>query len=148
MRGILIRVGIIGAIVIGAFILRPFISGSAGDLKVGDCFDPPTTLGVTVKDVQHHPCTDAHGAEVVFVGNHPSSATYPTDDEFDQYFLDTCVPAYLAYTGIDLLTTTDETGTMDYFSPTSEGWGKGDRTVICYATRTDGTSTTGTVKKG
>ena len=56
MRGILIRVGIIAVIGLGALILRPFISGNAGDLNIGDCFELPSASAETIKDVQHHPC--------------------------------------------------------------------------------------------
>src|SRR5437762_13531264 len=131
MRGLAIRLGIIGVIALGAFILRPFITGSAGDLNVGDCFDEPTT-GETVKDVQHHPCSDLHTSEVVFIGS-LTAATYPTSDELDQWLLTNCVPAYQSYTGIDLRTVTaNDLHDMSYFWPTSDGFTKGDRKVICY----------------
>jgi len=45
MRGLAIRIGIVAVILVGALILRPFISGGAGDLNVGDCFDPPAGTG-------------------------------------------------------------------------------------------------------
>ena len=56
MRGLLIRVGIIAVIVAVGFVFRDFLSGNAGDLKVGDCFDQPSTTNTVVKDVPHHPC--------------------------------------------------------------------------------------------
>jgi hypothetical protein len=144
MRGLAIRLGIIGVIALGAFILRPFITGGAGDLSVGDCFDEPTT-GETVRDVQHHPCSDLHSGEVIFIGS-LTAATYPTNDELDQWVLANCLPAYQTYTGIDLRT--DTAGhDLTYFWPTSDGWTKGDRKVICYAVQTDGTQTKGSLRK-
>jgi hypothetical protein len=145
MRSIALRLGIIGLIAGGAFVLRPFLSGNAGNLAVGDCFDPPAVAGETVEDVQHHPCTDAHGGEVIFVGDYePSDGTYPSDDAFVTFVGDHCVSAFNSYTGLDYLQATD----LDFhvFTPTQEGWGDGDRTMICYAVRVDGTNFTQSVK--
>ena len=95
MRGLLIRVGIIAAIAIGAFVVRDKLSGNAGDLQVGDCFDQPSTVNTVVKDVQHHPCTDPHLAEVFFVGDYDvASTTYPTEDAFQSFVLDRCIGAF------------------------------------------------------
>lgn len=146
MRGLLIRVGIIAAIAIGAFILRPFITGNAGDLAVGDCFDEPTTQGTTVKDVQHHPCTDLHDAEVFFVGNYePSTSTFPSDAEFVDFIQDRCIGAFTAYTGLDFNAARD----LDYgaFYPTSEGWSDGDHKITCYVVKVDSTQFNASIKK-
>ncbi len=145
MRGIAIRVGIIAAIAIGAFALRPFISGNAGDLAVGDCFDPPAGATGEVQDVQHHPCTEAHGGEVIFVGKLPDGPTMPDALGRQQWVQDNCVPAYRTYTGTDVLTSTD--WQIAWFRPTDDGWTKGDRTITCYAVRLDETKTTGSLKK-
>jgi len=145
MRGLAIRIGIVAVILVGALILRPFISGGAGDLNVGDCFDPPAGTG-EVTDVQHHPCTDPHGGEVVFIGKMPDASTVPDTATQEAWVSDNCFPAYQAYTGNDINTQLD--WQMGYYSPTSQGWDKGDRKVICYATKLDGSQTTGTLKKG
>jgi hypothetical protein len=39
VRSIAIRVGIIGAIIVGGFLIKQFVSGNASELAVGDCFD-------------------------------------------------------------------------------------------------------------
>ena len=146
MRGIAVRIGIIAAIVVGAFVLRPFVSGNAGDLSVGDCFDEPAGATETVEDVQHHPCTDPHAAEVIFVGDYsPVTATYPTDDEFNAFFASTCTPAFNTYTGLDFMN--DRTYDMHAFSPTSDGWSRGKHSVICYAVRLDSAKMTTSIKK-
>lgn len=134
MQGLVLRVGAIAVIVVGALVFRNYLSGSAGDLRVGDCFDQPTTLE-TVDDVQHHPCTDPHTAEIFFVGDHPSSDTYPTIDAFDSFVYDNCVPAFERYTGRDW--ETDIELDMAYFYPTSEGWPEGDHEISCYVIRID-----------
>lgn len=151
MRGFLagwgVRIAIIAIIAVGAFILRDRISGNAGDLAVGDCFDEPTNATETVEDVQHHPCNEAHTAEVVFVGGMAGATdAYPSDDQFFDAILGQCVPAYNSYTGRDFETDTDYD--LGYFVPTSEGWSGGDREIICYAYRPDGVPQTTSIRAG
>ena len=134
MRGLLIRIGIIAVIVVGAIVLRDRLSGSAGDLRVGDCFDPPASIE-TVEDVQHQPCTEPHAAEIIFVGDHPDSDAYPSIDAFDAFVFERCVPAFESYTGRDWETDTELD--MAYLYPTDEGWPQGDHEVACYVERLD-----------
>jgi hypothetical protein len=149
MRGFLagwgVRILIIAIIAVGALVLRDRLSGNAGDLKVGDCFDEPA--GATqVEDVQHHPCTEAHTSEVVFVGDVPGdSKTYPALTAFDDYGVANCSPAFTLYTGRDFSSETELT--MGYFYPLAEGWGKGDREMTCYAIRVDSKPVTASFKK-
>lgn len=133
MRGWIVRIAIIAAIAIGAFVLRDRLSSNAGDLAVGDCFDEPA--GATeVEDVQHHPCTEPHTSEVVFVGDIAADA-YPSETEVADFVRDQCVPAFNSYTGLDF--ETDTTLDMGYFFPLEEGWRTGDHEVICYVIRLD-----------
>ena len=144
LKSIWVRVGIIAVVLVGAFLLRPFFSGNAGDLNVGDCFDEPADVTATVTDVQHHPCTDPHDAEVIFVGNYaPAPSDYPAD--FKPFYEANCTPAFDAYTGLDF--TTETTYDLAAYKPTTDGWSNGDRQVICYAVRDDGTKMTSSLKK-
>ena len=145
MRGLLIRVGIIAVIVVGGFLVRQWVSGNASDLNVGDCFDQPSATNTVVEDVQHHPCSDAHLAEVFYVGDYDlASASYPTDDAFQAFVLDRCIGAFQTYTG----RTYQEAEELDIqpFWPTEEGWGKGDKEVTCFAVRVDGKTMATSVK--
>src|SRR5438132_2054720 len=113
MLGLFRRVGgrlIIGVIIavalgVGGFFFRDFISGSVMDLKVGDCFDLPTGAE-TVKEVQHHPCTELHGAELVALFEYPagSSDPYPLREVLRKFAANQCVVAFRAYTGRDPVT--------------------------------------------
>lgn len=146
MRGLALRFGVIGVIIVGALVLRPFLTGDAGSLAVGECFDVPATQEQTVEDVQHHPCTDAHSGEVVFVGDYsPATSTHPTSSDVEAFVGSTCIPAFTSYTGLDWNTATDYD--LGWFWPTEEGWGKGDHKVICYAIRADLTNFTQSIKK-
>ena len=139
-----VRLAIVAVIIVGGFILRDRLSSSAGDLKVGDCFDEPASGG-EISDVQHHPCTESHTAEVVYLGEMTGdNSTYPTDDQFDQYAATNCLPAFTAYTGRAVETETELT--MSYYVPTKEGWGKGSRQEICYVLRVDNQPMTQSVK--
>jgi hypothetical protein len=146
VRNIAIRVGLFAAIGVGALVFRPFLSGGAGDLKVGECFDVPTTA-TTVEDVQHHPCTEAHVGEVFFVGKLAAAdkAPYPNDATLEAMVGAQCVPAFDKYTGLKF--ETDRTWTYGYFVPLSKDWATGDRGVICYAARMDEKPSTTSLKK-
>jgi len=146
MRGLALRFGIIGVILIGGFLVRQFVMGDAGSLTVGECFDLPAGGPQEIGEVQHHPCTDAHLAEVIFVGDYTGSEqTYPSKDAFRAFVLDRCIPAFNSYTGLDYNAATDlDVGPM---WPTAEGWGRGDHEVTCFAVKVDGSTFTGSVKK-
>lgn len=130
------RIVIIAVIAGAAFLLRNYLSGSAGDLRVGDCFDVPAeTQDIT--DVQHHPCTESHTGEVVFVEDYPSpaDASYPSVESFQAYVDDGCVTAFAEYTGStfeDALSLG-----MGWFYPGAEGWKTGDHELVCYLMRLD-----------
>ena len=128
--------GIVAAIGGGAFLLRDFLPSNAGNLAVGDCFDLPAAETETVEDVQHHPCTEAHGGEVVFVGDFdPAPSAFPNDTEMFTFFSERCIAAFFSYTG--LTEATSQNLDMSAFTPTQQGWVEGDRTVICYAVNLD-----------
>ncbi len=143
MRGWIIRIAIIAVIAGGAYILRDRLSANAGELKVGDCFDDPA--GEQVKDVQHHPCTESHTAEVVYLGNMTGdNAAYPADAAVETWVGSNCLPAWSSYTGKSI--ETEEILTLRWYQPTNAGWTKGDRLVICYAGRVDKAALTSSVK--
>jgi len=145
MRGLLIRVGVIVAILVAGFILRDFISGNATDLHVGDCFDEPAAAVDSFEDVQHHPCTEPHDAEVIFVNDYePISSIYPSESDLDAFVLDRCSGAFAAYTGLGF---DQQELDFSYFWPTAETWAGGQHKVICYAVKYDGTKLDVSVKK-
>ena len=87
-RGLIIIVAIVVVVAVVGVVFRDRITGNAGSLQVGDCFDLPAdavaATDATVGDVQHHPCTEAHGGEVFAVLTYPAAATdtYPPTDAF------------------------------------------------------------------
>ena len=147
MGGLLLRIGIIGAIAGGAFIFRDFLPGNATDLEVGDCFDAPTTVDETVEDVSHHPCTDAHTAEVFFVADYPGADAYPGVEAFDAFTEANCPPAFQEYTGLDFYGTEAEDLDIGLFYPLEEGWNQGDKEITCYIVRVDGGPMNQSVKR-
>jgi len=139
-----VRILIIAIIGVGAFLLRDRLSSNAGDLTVGDCFDDPGSV-TEVSDVQHHPCAEAHSGEVIYTGKMSGdNGSYPADDVILDFVTTNCLPAFASYTGQEYDGQTLDVG---YFHPTPDGWSSGDRDVICYAVRIDGTSTTGSLKQ-
>lgn len=143
MRGWLVWLAIIAVGAGGAFIFRDRISGNAGELVVGDCFDEPVGQEL-IDDVQHHPCNESHTAEVVFVGDMPGSDSVPTDADYDAFFAANCIPAFNAYTGRDFQS--DEELDMGSLIPSDDGWRSGDHEMACYVIRIDGAATTESVR--
>ena len=144
MGSILLRIGIIAAIAGGFWLFRDQLTGNAGDLAVGDCFDVPEAQG-DIKDVQHHPCSELHSGEVIFVGDLTGQTTYPSEDVIEDFVFNTCVPAYQAYSGVDLMTAED--ADLGWFWADEEGWNDGNHSVICYGTNKAVTKTQGSIKK-
>ena len=146
MRGWIFRIGIIAVIAIGAFIFRDRLTSSAAELKVGDCFDVPTTQ-VDIKDVQHHPCTESHTGEVFILASHPAAkGTAPlTETQLRDFLGSACTPAFISYIGQDAVTA----GVLDFgaFYPRDKDWTDGDRGVTCYAYRVDEKPMTSSIKK-
>jgi Septum formation len=129
VTGLMVRLVVIGAIVGGGILFRDRLTGGADDLKVGDCFD--AKQADVVKEVQHHPCTEAHTAEVVLVSDFPGAkgATYPVSTAFDAWGDQTCAVAIMAYVGS--AATLDNLG-YGILYPSKSGWDGGDRGMICY----------------
>ena len=144
---LLIRLGIVGVIALGGFVLRDRLSGNVGDLQVGDCIDRPASANETVSDIQHHPCSESHTAEVVYVGKNPSSSGTPplSDDQWISFLGQVCVPAFDSYTGTDLLS--GNVMDLGAITPLDDDWKKGTRDVTCYAYRVDGGAMTASIKK-
>jgi hypothetical protein len=145
VSGIAVRILIVAAIAVGGIVLRDRLSSGAGDLKVGDCFD--TTQATEVKDVQHHPCTEKHNAEVVLVTSYPSvkGAPYPNDPDVQTYGDNVCGPAVASYAGPNA-----RLDRLNYgiFYPKADDWKDGDRGVICYALNSDMSPMTSSLKAG
>ena len=144
MRGWIIRIGLVAIIAAGGFVLRDRLSGDAGDLKIGDCFDEPQGVAL-VGDVQHHPCSESHSAEVVFLGSLPEAATYPALTVVEDWVSTNCVPAWNTYTGLDF--DTDVILGLGYYRPSEDAWSHADRAMVCYAYRVDGSRMTSSVRK-
>jgi hypothetical protein len=143
VSGIGVRILIVLVIAGGAFVLRDRLSGSAGELQVGDCFDRATTE--TVDDVQHHPCTESHNAEVVLVAAHPAAkgAAYLTDTDLNDYIETTCATAVSTYVGPSVSLDTLNWGLI---YPAEGDWATGERKMTCYVMMLDGTSLTRSLK--
>jgi hypothetical protein len=146
VSGWVIRIGIIAVIVVGGLIFRDRLSGSAGDLKVGDCFDVPTQ-NIDVKDVQHHPCTESHTGEVFAQVTHPAAKGTPplTEAVLIDYLSSACGPLWITYIGQEAAGS--QVFDIGAFYPRDSDWNDGDRGVTCYTYRIDGATMTSSLKK-
>jgi len=146
MRGWILRIGIIAVIALGAYIFKDRLSGSAGDLAVGDCFDVPAA-NVDIKSVQHHPCTESHTGEVFALVTHPAAKGAPplTEAQLVDYLGSACTPVFTTYVGAEAASG----GELDFgaFYPVDKDWNDGDRGVTCYVYRIDEKPMTSSLKK-
>ncbi len=140
-RAIVIVGAIVAFLVVVLFVVKD--NGAADDLKVGDCFDIPTATSVST--VTHHPCTESHTAEVFHVVEYTGTeSTRPISFVLEGFVDTACRPVFATYVGKELDSVPDLT--LNYFYPSSDGWSSGDRTITCYATRTDEGPMTTSVK--
>ncbi len=141
---------VIFAVVVGGVVFRDRLSGSSGDLVVGDCFDAPSaanapTAGVEVGDVQHHPCSEAHLYETFAVLKHPAekSVAYPGTEALFAYAETNCLPPFEAYVGLAYDASALAAGSI---VPQEAGWKDGQRSITCYVGSADETAVTGSLK--
>ena len=100
----------------------------------------------TVEDVNHHPCTDGHTAEVFYVADYSESGALGVD-AFDVFTEANCPPSFQAYTGLDFYSAAAEDYDIGLFYPLEEGWDRGDHEITCYIVRIDGGQMTASLKQ-
>ena len=140
-----VRIAILVAIAGGGYLFRDRLSSSPTELAVGDCFDVPA-VKTSVKDVQHHPCTERHTGEVFARVTHPAAKGEPPPGEqaLFVYLGNTCGPLFTDFVG----PVAAGVGQLDAgaFYPPDAGWNAGDRSITCYVYRVDGQPVTGSLK--
>jgi hypothetical protein len=126
-----------GSIAVGGFFFRDFLTGSVLELRVGDCFDLPSSTVEVVSEVGHHPCNEQHDAELVGLFDYPGgeNAAYPTHAVLTNFAEGQCAVAFRTYTRRDPYT--DPELTVGWLVPTSDGWKDGDHEVSCHLFRVD-----------
>jgi hypothetical protein len=130
-----IVVVLVGGAIIG-LVFRDQLTGSATELRVGDCFDLPTDLE-EIKDVQHHPCTEPHDAEVFVVRDYEGASDYPTTVAFENWVTAQCTgDEFTDYVGASY-DSREDVG-AGYFYPLEDGWKQGDHEMVCYLLPTAG----------
>jgi hypothetical protein len=99
------------------------------ELRTGDCFNLKDEGAETVSEVEAKPCSQAHRYEMFHVVDMPEG-DFPSDDAITGFIAQECLPAFGGYVGINY----DES-VLDFvpFTPTSESWDQGDRSIQCAA---------------
>lgn len=102
--------------------------GNVFDLGVGDCFDDDgTEAGGALSDVPIVDCDQPHDNEVFHTFEADGEA-FPGDDALTARAEDECITAFEEYVGSDHASSSLEVFPI---TPTEEGWGAGDREVLC-----------------
>lgn len=124
---------------------------SAFDVKVGQCFTPPTDLKAELSTLRALPCNEEHTQEAYALvpystaddGSIDPGAQYPGADVLTAFADSTCAQRYADYVGVPY---TDSSLFFTYLLPSARGWeAERDRTVICFVTTT-GEKLTSSVK--
>jgi hypothetical protein len=115
----------------------------AASLSVGACIILPSED--QFDEVRQMSCTEPHDGEVFFVGRHPDG-DYPSDDAFESFVDELCLPAFAAYTGSDYRE--QEVLDIGWFTPTPGAWDRGDRDVTCHLTPVGGSQTNRSWRNG
>jgi len=112
------------------------------DLRIGDCFNLKDETADTIGEVDAMPCGQAHRYELYHEAN-MSEGDYPAEAQLAAYAEQECVGAFLSYVG-----NIYENSTLEvlYFTPTSDAWRSGDRSVQCAAYDPANASITGSLK--
>ena len=100
---------------------------TAGDLRVGDCFDLKDPEEEEVGDVTAKPCVESHDYEAFFTGTLPDG-DFPTDEAVGEFVVAECGPAFETFVGLPY---DDSVLDVFYLMPTEDGWRTGDRAVLC-----------------
>lgn len=106
-------------------------SGNVTSLEVGDCFDDQESLVLgEVAEVSSVPivdCSEPHDNEV-FALYEAADGEFPGQDEMVDIGRAGCVDRFDRFVGMAYLDSE-----LDVFgiTPTSEGWERGDRQVVC-----------------
>ena len=145
-RRIIVLAVIVAVLAVAYVVFKDRVTGAPGELGVGDCFDVPTAeASDVIKSIQHHPCNEAHTAEIFLIANYPgTTSTYPSSSDFDAFANTSCTTAFTTYVGSDINSNPDlDAG---YFYPPEEGWTGGDRRILCYLEKADGSTLTKSLK--
>lgn len=128
---------------IGVVLAAASCSGtSVGEVKAGDCFNDPDEDVVT--NLVLVDCSQPHDNEV-YAQVQMDDTTYPGATVIEDFAVDACLGAFEPYVGRSY-----EESPLDYFylSPTEEGWGDGDRSVLCVLYSADLEQLTGSQASG
>jgi hypothetical protein len=126
-------------------VTAPPVTAGSGDvfqLQLGQCFDSPSATS-QITDVPTVPCDQPHTNEVYAVFDLVGDA-YPGDAVVQQQAAQGCLERFEPFVGLAY-----EQSVLDasYLSPNEQGWTQiGDREVICYIYRLDGTQVTGSLQ--
>jgi hypothetical protein len=117
---------IIGLVVTAILVAALFDgSRSAASLDAGECVLAPESDQVL--EVDTVPCSEPHQLEVIGTVTLAGDG-YPGDQGAFRRALEACEPVFEDYVGTDYASSM---WVLNVFTPTAEGWDKGERTATC-----------------
>ncbi|MGA0894447.1 MAG: septum formation family protein, partial [Ilumatobacteraceae bacterium] len=122
------------------------ITGSYLGIEVGDCFDFPTDTANAVEidcAMPHEGEMFVVDASLAFLGE---SATYPTDDEWNDIASELCDSKFERYTGVDPMDPTSDLSYVFLFTLEADWVYPESRLLSCAVVMYDGTRLTDSVR--
>jgi hypothetical protein len=112
---------------------------SVFELRAGDCLDPPEVVDEQVGELPAVPCSSPHTHEVIAVWEAGNSAAfagadelsnevYPGESELGIWAERACLNTYPEYVAASYF---DSDLFLTHLLPTLDGWGNGDRSIVC-----------------
>ena len=117
-------------------------SVDAFEVRVGDCFDDPSSLSDEVSALKGVPCSRPHDNEAYAVFD-LRIESYPTDDAMADLAHEACRERFEPFVGRDY-----DSSSLDILSlfPSADSWRENDREVICAVYDVDANKLTGTAE--
>jgi len=111
-------------------------------VRVGDCFDDPSSLNDEISSLRGVPCAEPHDNEAFAVFD-LTIDNYPADDAMADLAHESCRERFEGFVGRDY-----DASSLDIFSmfPSADSWNQNDREVICAVFDVNATKLVGTAK--
>lgn len=100
------------------------LGGTTAD--VGDCVDLDVDATV-ITELKGFACSTEHDAEIYFKGDVSADGAYDAE-AVEQEAIDLCLASFEDFVGLEYFSSALD---VYYLFPEEDGWGTGDRSVIC-----------------
>ena len=104
---------------------------SAFEMRIGDCFDDPSSAEEQVSSLTAVPCETPHDNQVFALLDYPggSDDAYPGQQTLLDYSNDACLEPFEPFVGKAY---EESHFAISVLFPSSDSWDQGDREIVCF----------------